>query len=368
MISKQIFGLILVKSLMNACLILGGISCLSALDFNSERVANSKNDKSNMAVDKQLKQNSGGEILNFSLGEKKEELGYLSTWLPDQNDNLTEVVEGPAAMALDQEGNICFLDSVREQIQIYDKHGNHLRAVGLPTMGEDYEASYSDLIVFNDLFFVLDTQNYVVAKISRDGTGTPTFIKIPAIDKNSESLLLEHFALSHDGEIIIENRYDGTIYQIVPPVSQEESYTLKEIISNPPFQPLLSLDEKGQIVGQQFNQENPEIIDYYRWKPGDSTPQKLFSLPHDPDRFMVNTIGMVEGDPILAVFSGGEEKARLSQISRFKIDGTLVSSIKMELEELPWSMNQRYHVHENEIVLCEYRNSDKKLRIMRYTL
>ena len=348
---------------------MGGTSSSFGSDLDSPNEPQSKE-----AIGEVTKENasvssvSRRKVINFNLGEKKGELGILTSWLPDQNDNLTEVVEGPAAMTLDEAGKIYFLDSIREQVQIFDSDGQFLSAKPLPRMGEDFEHSYTDIEIYQGFFLILDTQNYVIAKMSLGGAGLDEFYKIPEVIDGSMPLIVDEFNISPLGEILVLNRYDGSIYQLIPAKNEEKSYRVEKVVHTPPFRAFLGLDSHKRVIGQEFNQDNPSIIDLFRWKSGDTAPEKLFSLPPTPNLFMVDTIGMVDGDPVIAVFTGGEEKVRLSEILRYKTDGTLITKVKMNTRELPWNMNQRYHVFKNYVLLCEYRNFGKRLRIMRYTL
>lgn len=348
---------------------LGGFSLLIGSDLDQAHQPNSEgNSRVGMVKKSGTLSVAKRKVINFSLGDKKGQLGFLTSWLPDQNDDLTEVVEGPAAMALDEAGKIYFLDSIREQIQIFNPDGEFIDAKPLPRMGEEFEHAYTDLEVNKGYFLILDTQNYVMAKMATSGRGLVEFLKIPETVAESIPFIVDEFSINPQGDIITQNRYDGSIYQLIHPSGKSLSYGIIEVVLTPPFRAFLGVDSQNRVIGQEFNQQNPSIIDLFRWKTGDSSPEKLFSLPPNPNLFMVDTIGVMEGDPVVAVFTGGEERVRLSEVLRYGVDGTLKSKVKMSARELPWNMNQRYHVHNNHVLVCEYRNFGKRLRVMRYTL
>ena len=312
---------------------------------------------------------ANGHILSFRLGEKKGELGFLSSWLPDQSGNPTEIIEGPASMAVDSSGDLFFLDSIREEIQHYSKKGKFLKSIELPHLNDEVEHAYTDLLTINEHLLVLDTENYLVAKLSQNNLRSDhTFTRIPRELEDSIPLIIDGFSLDLRGSILVQNRYDGSVYKLLPPAKSSDIFILRDVASAPPFRASLNLDSQNRILGQEFNEQNPTIVEFFRWKEGNEDSEKLFALPSIPDLFFVEIVGVIDQDMVLAVFTGGEERSRLSQLLRYKLDGTLVSSFKLNVREIPWNMNHRYQIFNSNVFLNEYRNLGKRLRVMRFTL
>jgi len=307
-------------------------------------------------------------VLNFRLGEKKGELGFLSSWLPDQSGNPTEIFEGPSALAVNSSGHLFFLDAIREEVQEFDRQGKFLRSIALPQAREDLEHVYSDIVIQGKNILVLDTQNYLVARIAPESPGVHSFTQIPEEAGESLPLIIDGFGTDSRGNLLVQNRYDGAVFQLQLPKDNSNPYLLKEVVGAPPFRASLNLDSQNRVLGQEFHEEDPTIVEFFRWKAGDKDSEKLFALPSIPNLFFVEIVGVIDQDPVLAVFTGGEERSRLSQLLRYKLDGTLVSSIKLNVQEIPWTMNHRYQILDNHVYLSEFRTFGKRLRVMRFTL
>jgi len=313
------------------------------------------------------------KTLEFSMGDGLEQIGYtLSEPLPDVEGNLSSVIEGPAAMTVDRLGRIYILDSAQERVKIFSAKGRPIASTPLPQLNHETEHNYTDILLgARGSILLLDTENQLIARIGNRKKQKPeiNFGFLPSKTKENTPLILEGFSLNPGPQILTQNRFDGSVFRILPPQEKSKVHGMKKLFDSPPFRPMLQLDKDSRIFGLQFHPDNASIHELFSMKPTSPKPTKLFATPGFDNLHFLELLGLIEGDFILAFFSGAEELTHLSSIMRLSPQGKELGAIDLKFKELPWTMRHRYLVQGAFVYLSEYSpKGGGTLRIHRYRL
>jgi hypothetical protein len=313
------------------------------------------------------------KVLELVMGEGLDQIGYtLSEPLPDIEGNLSSLVEGPPAMTVDRLGRLYILDSAQERVKIFSAKGRLLSALMLPQLNNETEHNYTDILVgAKGSILLLDTENQLIARIRHRSKQKPSisFGFLPHKTTENTPLILESFRLSLGSQLLTQNRFDGSVFQILPPQAESRTHGIKKLFDSPPFRPMLQLTQDSKIFGLQFHPKDPSVHEFFAMQTTSSKPRRLFQTKAFKNLHFVELLGLIQNDFIVALFSGAEEQTQLTQLLRLDQNGQEIRTLSLRFKELPWTMHHRYLVQGPYVYISEYTEAGARtLRIHRYKL